>query len=340
MQTTQRKSTSPSQSAFTLIEMMVVVAIIGILIAGVFKLLSATGEKTKQAITVKRMERLHNALSGYYAEYGSYPPVMQFESPDPEKQRDGGNLSSVNSCTFTAESSNRAAHSQSIAYEYPPTESLDDYFDEKFAKNLGARSAGLVLGGQDVRANTAWESWYALPLFRMGVLSYVLPRAHLAYGTANEKPYLKLFRSSLWTSKLISDNDEKAITELIKSQMALEERTVARWLPNLEHCINGATGSDTSMGVDLSQDDDYNPGINASQVYSSAGGKFILRKLTMNDGWNNEFYYYSAPPYQSYRIWSSGKDGKTFPPWIPLDAKPIYKQAAAWVEDDIVRFDH
>jgi len=143
-----------------------------------------------------------------------------------------------------------------------------------------------------------------------------------------------LYESFQWTRK-DPNSYQDGINGLIRTQLAMEERSAARWLPNFEHCICGGT---TVMGVELTEPE---TGIMFSGVYKAPSGQgFVVQKMTIRDAWGNELYYYSAPPYQSFRVWSSGKDGKTFPPWIPLDAKPIYKQAAAWVEDDIVRFDH
>ena len=78
-------------------------------------------------------------------------------------------------------------------------------------------------------------------------------------------------------------------------------------------------------------------------------GKYVLQYITLKDGWGREFYYYSAPPYQSYRLWSAGPNGKTFPPWITMETlkkkdsstngKKDVDLARDWVEDDIVRFD-
>ena len=47
-------------------------------------------------------------------------------------------------------------------------------------------------------------------------------------------------------------------------------------------------------------------------------------------------------PYQSYVIWSAGRNGRTFPPWIArdeLDSK-ANKCIGAWTEDDIVSMSH
>ena len=85
-----------------------------------------------------------------------------------------------------------------------------------------------------------------------------------------------------------------------------------------------------------------------SQIYSSGDSQsgsdgrtqpYILDKISCNDGWGNEFYYYSPPPYQGYRLWSAGPNGKTFPPWFPdreiedLKEKNMIRN---WLSDDIV----
>jgi hypothetical protein len=43
------------------------------------------------------------------------------------------------------------------------------------------------------------------------------------------------------------------------------------------------------------------------------GGKGVIlnRKITIWDAWNHEIHYKSLPPYDTYDIWSDGKDGKS-----------------------------
>ncbi len=315
---------------FTLIELMIVIAIIGILVAGVFRLLSTTGEKNKETTTIARLERIQNALSAYYAEYGSYPPVLQYDYPDPEKERDVENSSSISDVTFSSDTANRAAHAQSMAFEFPPVKELDEEIDRTY--NGSVRSAGVVLGSMDLRSKTDYGDWHNVQLFKFGLMSYLLPKAHIAWGEQNESRYNKLFESLQWTKK----NPDKVggIDNLVGVQKEMERKSIARWLPNFEKMI--CNGPDEEiMGVYLKEKD---TGLGFT-IRQFGGTKFVVRSMTVRDGWNRELYYYSPAPYQTYRIWSSGSDGKTFPPWIPIDSNNTFKQAAAWIEDDIVRFD-
>ena len=53
------------------------------LMAIVFRLAGTGGESTARAKTLARLQKLSNALSGYYAAFGSYPPVpLQGRSRD------------------------------------------------------------------------------------------------------------------------------------------------------------------------------------------------------------------------------------------------------------------
>ena len=75
--------------------------------------------------------------------------------------------------------------------------------------------------------------------------------------------------------------------------------------------------------------------------YSSGGGsgdKYLLNCMTVRDGWHTDLYYYSDPPYQSYRLWSAGGNRKTFPPWCDLDEfdSSEINTIRDWISDDFV----
>ena len=61
---------------------------------------------------------------------------------------------------------------------------------------------------------------------------------------------------------------------------------------------------------------------------------YLQNVYTVRDGWGHDFYYYSPPPYQSYTLWSSGPNGRTFPPWME---KPSGQEDRinGWIKDDI-----
>lgn len=60
---------------FTLIELLIVTVVIVMLMGIVFRLAGTGGESAARAKTIARLQRLSNAISGYYAAFGSYPPV-------------------------------------------------------------------------------------------------------------------------------------------------------------------------------------------------------------------------------------------------------------------------
>lgn len=322
-----------NRAAFTLIEMMVVVAIIGILIAGVFRMMSIVGESNKKAVTTARMQKLQNALSGFYAEYGTYPPVTAHGSPDPFTGEDPKDGKETQAGTLTAENANRSSRSQPLAFEYPNAQSLDDYINTRFQQD-GIINVNQAVG--QIAATLPKDNWQDVKLFKFGVLSYLLPRVELMGGedlAGNKEtamtPKLNFFKSRQWT---------KNNAGTPAAQRVRENRAAARWMPNFENIIGGGF---TIMGIDTAEPYAGGPWFMSGPGYLSNGTKYVLMGMTIRDGWGNELYYYSAPPYQSYRVWSAGPNGVTFPPWITLDSLSASdrKTVSAWVDDDVVRFD-
>ena len=60
---------------FTLIELMIVMAILVTLMAVMFRISGIGADADNKTRTIVRLQRLENCLSGYYAAFGSYPPV-------------------------------------------------------------------------------------------------------------------------------------------------------------------------------------------------------------------------------------------------------------------------
>ena len=359
MQTTEKRvSPAGSRQAFTLIELMVVVAIIGILIGGIFQLLSTAGQMNQKAETIARLQRLQNALSGFYAEYGTYPPVPHYQSPDPWAagikddfgQALSGSISTEDgfaaACTFVVQS-------QPVSFEYPNAVGMNKYINDMY-KQWQIRNANEVLGPNAASIKT--DDWGNNKMFKFGLLSFLLPRLEQIgfTGTSNNstlEPDINFYDSRQWKA----NNPVSNLTDLRKSlsaQQITENRAAARWLPNLEkivyngHLILGvntcAPNSLASTGFRTFEVRTSKGALIKKLGYGDEGNQYVLQYVTVKDGWDKDLYYYSAPPYQSYCIWSAGKDGRTFPPWIPISTLTgnERKWASDWTKDDIVRFDH
>ncbi len=63
------------RDAFTLIEMLVVIAVIAILAGIAFKMMQIAKRNADRAATIAKLEKVSHALNEYKAEYGLYPPV-------------------------------------------------------------------------------------------------------------------------------------------------------------------------------------------------------------------------------------------------------------------------
>jgi prepilin-type N-terminal cleavage/methylation domain-containing protein len=324
--------THRQRSAFTLIEMMVVVALVGILIGGVFRLLNAAGEGAKRGETIERMQRIENALSGFYAAYGSYPPVEQHGSPDPfVEEAPDGTTSPVSS--LEAENANRAAASQPMAFEFPPMQALDDYIATRF------QSQGILSPNRNPGIFTQSEKWPQMKLYRYGVVSFLVPR-YDAIGDFTLDPSNQYEPRPIDTKLAPNEGlykNHKQWTNYNPARKAKAEREAcARWLPNLQRIVFGGR---KLLGVQTGTPNTDNDAV-FSPAYTKGGNKYVLRMMTIRDAWGNDFYYHSAPPYQSYRLWSAGPDGVTFPADYPLqqlENPSDRKTVSGWIKDDIAR---
>ena len=230
-------------------------------------------------------------------------------------------------------------------------------FDDGVSENIGRHS--------QYRGKTEWRD---IQLFRFGLLSYLLPR--YLFMMNGDRMFFQDFAQWLGNNSLPSDpltgipyNDWTKVQEWSQKDTNADLAHVAnipsqaacsRWMPTFEKslCCNHQF---EFFGIDIKDDsssqssplssssaceiDVHSPG---GYDNDSTSGQYVLDSVTMKDGWGNDLYYYSPPPYQSYVIWSSGANGRTFPPWISrkkLDGD-ANKCVAAWVEDDIVGMSH
>ncbi len=74
MNRTNRLQQRPRVTAFTLIELIVVIAVIGILASLIFPILGALDKKKKVALAQAQLKALEQAIDGYKTKLGFYPP--------------------------------------------------------------------------------------------------------------------------------------------------------------------------------------------------------------------------------------------------------------------------
>jgi hypothetical protein len=203
------------------------------------------------------------------------------------------------------------------------------------------------------------SDWREIQLFKFGLMSYLLPRYLVMMNSAEElyEDYAQWTgNNSLpadpltgqtynnWQSlrdKAVSDKG----TDLARVANIPSQAVCSRWMPNLEGVCSGNRAIKL-FGVQITTGTpELRPGNTDFEVYSPGGfdndstsGQYVLDGVTILDGWDREFYYYSPAPYQSYVLWSAGPNKRTFPPWVSRDS--LGSQAneciGLWVEDDIV----
>ncbi len=210
------------------------------------------------------------------------------------------------------------------------------------------------------------STWNEVQLFKFGVMSFILPRYLVMIDC--EKDLLDyaqwLDNNSLpcdpWTGEKFSNwasmstNNNATVDITAKLKAIPSQAVTARWMPNLEK-ICSASLSRTLFGVRLTDDtsaysgslsvgawneEDEDGKAHMVGGYNSTSSAYILDRITVDDGWGIEFFYYSLPPYQSYTLWSSGANKKTFPPWMDvsmLTSDADRTTATTWMSDDIIQ---
>lgn len=395
------------KKAFTLIEMLIVVVVLVTLMSIVFRIGNIGEDNRARNETIDRMQRLEFALSGYYAAFGTYPPVKLHGSRNIYLKVDEHGIQNLDGEENTSiwgwyksegdhgigtdpereawEQVHAACMAQPVACEFPFPDNYAELVDaisekmkaavEEDPERFSERQRSMYAAGFDdgvsqnrgrfspYRGKTEWRD---LQLFRFGVLSYLLPRylfmmnGHQSFfedfmqWTGNNtlpcdpltgQPYGSW--SKVQDQTLKQSSVDLAHVANIPSQVAC-----ARWMPTFEkslccnHTFNfyGVEIRDTEHESQHSPLHSGNVEVHSPGGYdnSSTSGQYMLDSISMKDGWGHPLYYYSPSPHQSYVVWSAGRNGRTFPPWVSrskLDAT-ANKCVAAWVEDDIVSQSH
>ena len=399
------------KKGFTLVELLVAIVVIAILMSITFRIMGVSEEQTPRQWTVMRLHGLENAIGGYYAVFGSYPPVRLHGSRNIfcRLNRQGIQiLNEVEEGVLVWDRVRAACLSQPVAMSYPASEfnvPMVEAFskemlqlaeeDPEFGSGSSARVAfdGIPTTGRFSGKEDEAE-WTSLNLFKFGLMSFLLPRYIYMMQGADPTLYDKFdqwgdnnnvpcrFEDGIpydtW-QELAQDSRpvyDKANPDLWKVALLPSQIVTARWLPYLagicffnygvNSCYTTLWGVDlfcsqpmaawlcepafrTQTGKPWRRPPVYSAG-ELQRTDNSFTQAFMPDGVSVMDGWGEEFYYYSPPPYQGYRLWSGGNDPTarsdqqtaTFPPWIseteidkilsPADAKLVRR----WKADDIV----
>ncbi|MBQ2630170.1 MAG: type II secretion system protein GspG [Kiritimatiellae bacterium] len=213
------------RKAFTLVELLVVVVVIVTLMAITFRLGSVGSESTSKARTVNRMQRLENCLSGYYAAYGSYPPVALHGSRDYTYTVDGHGIQQVGtgSGSGTHEQDldwarvEAACRCQPVGMSYPfANQNIAQYVEEvarqlmekanssearyKAFQNNEALKYGFfaLTDNSQIQQKGQYSEWSRVQVFKFGLMSYLLPRMlvmlNVSSGSGASSGFSQLFR--------------------------------------------------------------------------------------------------------------------------------------------------
>jgi len=361
---------------FTLVELLVVVVVIVTLMSITFKLAGAGGDSTARNKTINRMQRLENCLSGYYAAYGSYPPVALHGSRDYTYEVDQNSWiqnikndgRSAGRLSDNWKSVEAACRAQPMGFSFPFPESMKMYIEavgeRERESNPNVPRYTALYDNSMVSGQKNVTDWTELQIYKYGVMSYLLPRYLVAMRGGDTRMDSQIFSNQRsWTSNnrlpsrfedgapyaSWSDVNDDAFQHPWKIAALPSQAACARWLPNLEGIVCWLTAK-TLYGVNIRDLDDSHVPKETYFVggYGSQSQPYKLNTVTVKDGfWNsdlgtwNEFYYYSRPPFQSYRLWSAGPNCRTFPPWVTDEelnslSGEDRKTVQTWIADDIV----
>ena len=358
------------KKGFTLVELLVVVVVLAALMAVVFRLSSIGGDLQARNETINRLQRLENCLSGYFAAYGSYPPVALYATHNVyQKVDDFGIQEDGEVGELEWGSVNAVCRAQPFASRFPFNPRYEEMID-KISRIMAARAqsgdshwaryaarrAVLASGFRTItnpNQVNGWSTkgeWSEVQIFKFGLMSYLLPR-YMTMAVNMDSTILQDCKQWTDSNELAchpntgrkfdtwkEELDDARLVRRIPSQAVC-----ARWMPNLEGLVKctAPSGKFPLYGVDVS--DGSVCSISADdpdiELFEGNASRYVLDSMSIADGWGNDFYYYSTPPYQSYRLWSAGSNGKTFPPWIPLDTLKTDAHrttASNWMADDVI----
>lgn len=220
---------------FTLIEMLIVVVVLGILMSITFRLSSIGENQTARSVTIQRLQRVENCLSGYMAAFGTYPPVplhnrrniyLEVE-PDtgvqkvPESEKT--DIFGWNPDTGLGSQQEQdawlqvraACEAQPIGCYFPygdkyksvvrtgSEETMSRARNNKFSRSLTKQEKDLLGQGYSAPGPGSFDDeivdWREQQIFQFGVLSFLLPR-YLVMLDTDSSSLDGLTKKAQWTA--------------------------------------------------------------------------------------------------------------------------------------------
>ncbi len=362
-------------SGFTLIELLIVTVVIVTLMGIVFRLAGVGSDSRAKSKTQARLQRLENAVSGYYAAYGSYPPVPLVRSRDINLAiyKTGVAKDSQQKVNLTSPSAEDKRQID-LACRAQPLAALYPFFmydgDRAGRKGKAEKLVDAIVKDKEWSGDYKVKNINGLinqgaTLFQFGLLSFLMPRyLFMLQGDPamyDENPHGQWTKNNQLPCRIDTGqtyDSWESIQEFLYREGGRQASLIsnltsqavcARWMPNFEGIVSGGY---EFYGVNTSDSDwpflsgstyDGTPGYKKwLRVFypgdgDSESGHYLLNGMTVADGWGHEFYYYTDPPYQSYRLWSAGANGYTFPPWLDLDSfnQSEQRTITEWTKDDV-----
>ena len=206
------------KKGFTLVELLVVVVVIVTLMGVAFRVGSAGSTATKVSKTVEILQKVENCLSGYYAAYGSYPPVPLHGSRDYTLKANSYGIQKIDndvhwSGKFSDKDENgsyenwpsveAACRSQPVGFgvPFPPTakskvEKISDALRKRASsddsRNKAFRNNKKLLVGFTALTDNSMISgkynkpdWKDTQVCKLGLMSYLLPRTLVLFDGKN-----------------------------------------------------------------------------------------------------------------------------------------------------------
>lgn len=261
------------RSAFTLIELMVVILVIALIAAMVFRMVALVGQNNDKAATRATLEKVGHALEEFKAQYGKYPPVPSYPGPDGKPY-------------------------QPMCYEFPDRSSRGWGDDPE-------RTARQFLNYEKTNGTIQWGNGGQNRgvFYTFGLVSFFLPRYN---GTASRGPRLltglgKTGQGSKDSLVQWRDYNKKVSNKVGDS--AKDLNACRKILPYL------GGGIDENGNIDYGLIDHWN--VSGARTLNCDLVQIVVTNAcpTIKDAWERELRYVSRPPYESYTLSSAGPDG-------------------------------